>query len=121
MAIARARLVDLSVARWYHCITRCVRRACLLGKGDFDRRVWIENRLVQLAEVFSIAVGGFAVLDNHLHVLLRIDPERAAGWSDEEVARRWANLFLPRDARRRFPGTRTAPGGGMNLPPPIGT
>jgi hypothetical protein len=102
MAIARARLVDPSVARWYHCITRCVRRAYLLGEGDSDRRVWIEKRLVQLAEIFSIAVGGFAVLDNHLHVLLRIDPDRAAGWSDEEVARRWANLFPPRDARRKL-------------------
>ena len=33
MAIARARLVDLSVARWYHCITRYVRRARLLGSA----------------------------------------------------------------------------------------
>jgi hypothetical protein len=101
MAIARARLVDPSVARWYHCITRCVRRASLLGEGDFDRRAWIEKRLVRLAEIFSIAVGGFAVLDNHLHLLLRLDPDRAAGWSDQEVARRWATLFPPRDAQRK--------------------
>jgi REP element-mobilizing transposase RayT len=101
MAIARARLVDLSVARWYHCITRCVRRACLLGEGNLDRRAWIEQRLAKLGEVFSIAVGGFSVLDNHLHVLLRLDPELAAGWSDEEVARRWAKLFPPRDGQRK--------------------
>ena len=80
MAIARARLVDLSVARWYHCITRCVRRALLLGDGENNRKAWIENRLEELGGIFAIAIGGFAVLDNHLHVLLRLDHEVAAGW-----------------------------------------
>jgi hypothetical protein len=43
------------------------------------------------------AVGGFSVMDNHLHVLLRLDPELADGWSDEEVVRCWGRLFPPRD------------------------
>jgi hypothetical protein len=59
--IARARCVDPSVTRWYHCVTRCVRRAFLLGEGNSDRKQWIENRLEELARVFSIAVGGFDV------------------------------------------------------------
>jgi hypothetical protein len=29
MTIARAQLVDTSIARWYHCVTRCVR--CVFG------------------------------------------------------------------------------------------
>jgi len=33
MTIARAHLVDPAVTRWYHCITRCVRREFLLGEG----------------------------------------------------------------------------------------
>ena len=101
MTIARAHLVDPSVTRWYHCITRCVRRAFLLGEGPDDRKVWIENRLRELAEIFSVAVGGFSVMDNHLHVLVRLDPELAAGWSDEEVVRRWGRLFPPRDKSRQ--------------------
>ena len=32
MTIARAQIVDPSVTRWYHCVTRCVRRAFLLGE-----------------------------------------------------------------------------------------
>jgi hypothetical protein len=45
MAIARAKLVDLTVTRWYHCVSRCVRKAFLLGEGDHNRREWLENRL----------------------------------------------------------------------------
>jgi hypothetical protein len=97
MTIARTHLVDASVTRWYHCISRCVRRAFLLGEGDSDRKLWIDNRLAELADIFSIAVGGFSVMDSHLHVLIRLDPEEAAGWSDEEVVRRWGRLFPPRD------------------------
>ena len=37
MAIARAQSVDTSLTRWYHCVTRCVRRAFLLGEGDYNR------------------------------------------------------------------------------------
>jgi hypothetical protein len=32
------------------------------------------------------SVAGFSVLDNHLHVLLRLDPEVAQGWSNEGFA-----------------------------------
>jgi len=100
MTIARAHLIDPAVTRWYHCVTRCVRRAFLLGEGPNERKVWIDNRLRELADIFSIAVGGFSVMDNHLHVLARLDPEVAAGWSDEEVVRRWGRLFPPRDKSR---------------------
>jgi hypothetical protein len=34
-------------------------------------------------------------------VLLRLDPEVADGWSDEEVVRRWGRLFPPRDKSRQ--------------------
>jgi|SRR5271157_3943914 len=58
MTIARAHLVDPSVTRWYHCVTRCVRRAFLLGEGMHDRKSWIEHRLEEFAEIFSVAVAG---------------------------------------------------------------
>jgi hypothetical protein len=50
--------------------------------------------------IFAVAVGGFAVMNNHLHVLVRLDPDVAQAWSDEEVVRRWGRLFPPRDKSR---------------------
>jgi REP element-mobilizing transposase RayT len=101
MTMARAHLVDVSLTRWYHCVTRCVRRASLLGEGPENRKEWIERRLEELADIFAVAVGGFSAMDNHLHVLLRLDPHIAAGWPDEEVVRRWGRLFPPRDKSRQ--------------------
>jgi hypothetical protein len=101
VTIARAHLIDPAVTRWYHCVTRCVRRAFLLGEGANDRRIWLDRRIQELAQIFSIAVGGFSVMDNHLHVLVRLDPDVAGSWSDEEVVQRWGRLFPPRDKARQ--------------------
>lgn len=49
-----------------------VRGALLLRGGEFDRKLWIEERLQFLAGVLAVDVAGFAVLDNHLHVLVRL-------------------------------------------------
>ena len=98
---ARAQLVDPSLTRWYHCVTRCVRRAFLLGEGDHNRKEWLENRLEKLAGIFGVSVGGFSVMNNYLHLLLRLDPEVARAWSDDEVVRRWGRLFPPRDKSRQ--------------------
>jgi REP element-mobilizing transposase RayT len=91
----RRQLVDVSVTRYYHCISRCVRRAFLCGEGVTHRKAWIEARLEVLAKHFAVSVCGFAILDNHLHVLCRLDPGAADGWSDEDVARRWIAVYRP--------------------------
>ena len=44
-----------------------------------DRKSWIEKRLEELAEIFAVSVAGFAILDNHLHLLVRLDPDMAGG------------------------------------------
>ena len=116
MTIARRELIDVSVARWYHCMTRCVRRAFLLGEGLLDRKQWFEDGLEELAHIFAVGVGGFSVMDNHVHLLLRLDPEVAAGWSDEEVARRRQWLI---DRAPQVP-TAAADFRGMGQRPPQG-
>ena len=95
MTMPRRQLVDVAVTRYYHCISRCVRRAFLCGEGVTHRKAWIEARLELLAKHFAISVCGFAILDNHLHVLCRLDPGIADGWSDEDVVRRWIAVYRP--------------------------
>lgn len=68
----------------------------LSGRSFEHRRQWVEDRIHFLAEVFGVAVWGYAVMSNHLHVVVQTLPEAVAGWSDAEVARRWVRLF-PRE------------------------
>ena len=95
MTVARKLLVDLEVSRYYHCISRCVRRAFLCGEGFEHRKKWIEERLELLAGNFAVSVCGFSIMDNHLHCLARLDPGVAKKWSNEEVVRRWIAVYPP--------------------------
>lgn len=105
MTMARRLLVDVSVTRYYHCISRCVRQAFLCGEGREHRKQWLEDRLELLAANFAVSVCGFALMDNHLHLLVRLDPSVAEGWSDEEVARRWIAVYPPKTLDRDDPET----------------
>jgi hypothetical protein len=56
------------------------------------------DRLEALAAIFGIEVISFAVMSNHLHVILRTCPDVATAWSPEEIVRRWRELFPMRRA-----------------------
>lgn len=93
MPIARSRLLDASKPGWVHCISRCVRRAFLCG-GKFDhRRAWIEERLRFLSGCFAVEVATFAVMANHLHVIVRMRAEEIGRWTPEQVAERWMSVY----------------------------
>jgi hypothetical protein len=47
------------------------------GEAPEERKLWIETRLEELAEIFGRSVGGFKILDNDLHLLVRLDPRRS--------------------------------------------
>ena len=98
MTMPRNKLVDVSVTRYYHCISRCVRRAFLCGEGFEHRKQWIEDRLQTLSGCFAVSICGFAVMDNHLHVLVRLDADAANSWSAEDVVRRWITAYPPKSA-----------------------
>ena len=99
MPIPRSEQIDLGTTPYYHCMSRCVRRAFLCGEDSVTgrsfehRRAWIRDRLMGLAEVFAIDVCAYAVMSNHLHVVVHVDAERAREWSDDEVVQRYCGLY----------------------------
>ena len=99
MTRPRSEQVNEETTRHYHCTARCVRRAFLCGQDrytgkSFDhRRKWIVERLKLLGSVFAIDVLAYAVMANHLHLVLALRSELAALWSDDEVVERFGRLF----------------------------
>ncbi len=95
----RSQLISLDDTPWYHCVSRCVRRAWLCGFDhvtghDYEyRREWVVERLELLAGVFSIEIAAFAILSNHHHVVLRVDADSPKKWPLEEVVRRWHRVY----------------------------
>ena len=95
----RAEQFDPSSVCIVHLVQRCVRRAYLAGadavtgKNFEHRREWIRCRMERLASVFGIDVLTYAILSNHLHLVIRTRPDIVANWSDAEVAIRWLRVF----------------------------
>ena len=98
-AYARNLLIPNGADCLVHTISRCVRRAWLCGEDpysgrNFDhRREWVRDRAKMLVSHFAVEVLAYAVMSNHSHFVLWLRPSVAAGWSAEEVARRWLSVF----------------------------
>ena len=104
----RKAQVSLEATPYYHCVSRCVRRAFLCGIDAHTgqryerRRDWIEARLQELAGVFAIDLCAYAVMSNHYHVVLHVDRATAESWDETEVVRRWKMLFTGNVLAERF-------------------
>jgi len=91
-----------------HVHSRCVRRSFLCGVDEFSgrdyehRRQWIEDELMRLVDVFALELAAYAVLSNHYHLVLHINLKNARNWSDEEVIKRWHQLFKGTLQSQRF-------------------
>ena len=99
MPRARKHLVCVSETPYYHITSRCVRRAFLCGVDQHTgnsyehRRAWIENRIRVLSSLFSIDICAYAVMSNHYHLVVHLNPGEPTHWSDDEVLNRWTALF----------------------------
>ncbi len=95
----RKAQVSLEATPYYHCTSRCVRRAFLCGEDKYTgqsyeyRRGWIEERIHTLSNTFALDICAYAVMSNHYHVILHVNREKAAGWTEREVIDRWHQLF----------------------------
>ncbi len=115
-ACARREIVAKDEIGVYHCTARCVRQAFLYGEDPISgrnlehRKEWVRRRLISLAVLFGIEALAYVLMDNHLHVLLRARPDVVAGWSDLDVARRWA---MVKAVFRRLEPTKKEPDEGV--------
>ena len=103
MTYARKILIPKGSPGTFHCVSRCVRRAFLCGEDPLTgrsfehRRQWVEDRIHELAGIFGVAIWGYAVMSNHLHVVVQILPEVVSRWSNAEIAERWMRLYTRQD------------------------
>jgi len=99
MTIARKNIVDSETPGFYHCTNRCVRRTFLCGIDELTghnyshRKDWLEARMFELCNIFSVEIYAYAILDNHYHIVLHLDPLAPLSWSKDEVAERWLCAF----------------------------
>ena len=94
MTRAKSSLIDLESTPYYHCISRCVRRAFLCGEdhlagNNFEHRQdRVVERLTYLGYTFGIEIASYAIMYNHYHLVLRVDTEKVKSWSESEIIRR---------------------------------
>jgi hypothetical protein len=90
----RSSQISLLDTLHYHCVSRCVRRSFLCGIDNYSgqsykhRRGWVEKRLLFLSSVFAIDLRAYAVMSNHIHVVLHVDVKQTQVWSDYDVVQR---------------------------------
>lgn len=95
MPTPRKQQVFIEETPYYHCMSRCVRRAFLCGrdingKSYEHRRGFIENRVRLLSSIFSIDICSYAVMSNHYHLVVKIGTTDE--WSVDKVIKHWLIL-----------------------------
>ena len=100
--------VSLEATPYYHCVSRCVRRAFLCGQDAQSgqsyehRRGWIEEKIQTLGQIFAIDIAAYAVMSNHYHLVVHIDHASAENWNRLEVIEHWHRLFAGHPLSQRF-------------------
>mgnify|MGYP001826204055 CR=1 FL=1 len=104
----RKQQICLETTPYYHCVSRCVRRAFLCGEDHYSgqsyehRRGWVEERLLELTRWFSIDICAYAIMGNHCHVVLHVDRQQAKCWKTREIVERWHGLFAGNLLTQRY-------------------
>jgi REP element-mobilizing transposase RayT len=98
MPQSRKSQISLADTPFYHCISRCVRKSFLCGvdhatgESYEHRKDWVEQRLLFLASVFAIDICSYAVMSNHVHVILRVDQHSARQWDTKKTLIQWHKM-----------------------------
>ncbi|MDH5392011.1 MAG: transposase [Gammaproteobacteria bacterium] len=108
MPLPRYAQISLAATPYYHCVCRCVRRSFLCGLdaatgNSFEhRRQWIEDKLIDLAQIFCIELCAYAVMSNHYHAVLHINQTQGLSLTTQQVIEKWHQLFKGSLLSQRF-------------------
>ena len=72
----RTSIIGGSIRQWSSCGFSAAR-----GRSEVRNAVmlWIEDRIRLLADSFAVSVYSYAVMSNHAHIVLFVDPDEASG------------------------------------------
>jgi len=91
--------MSLAATPYYHCMSRVVRKAYLCGidintgESYEHRRQWVEDKLLELGDIFALDICAYAIMFNHYHVVLHINKAQADNWSNDDVIHKWHQLY----------------------------
>ena len=58
--------------------------------------------MLELCDIFSVDIYAYAVMDNHYHMVLYLDPLAPQNWSKKEVAERWLSAYSEKSVDPKF-------------------
>ena len=90
MRLPRSIRMPPGQAGIWHLTSRCVRRARLLETPG--GRVWLSGACAAWFDLLAVDLLGYALMGNHLHLVVRTRPDVAKGWDAAEVRRRLAAM-----------------------------
>jgi len=97
----RSERIPHGQAGIWHIVSRCVRSSRLLeGAGS---REWLSAAFASWLDVLAVDLLGYALMGNHVHVIVRTRPDVAAGWTPGEVRRRLVASAAVSDGRPGLP------------------
>jgi hypothetical protein len=53
----------------------------------------VEARILEIGDIFACGIHAWAVMSNHLQMVIHMSPATANAWSPEQVAARWVRLY----------------------------
>jgi len=80
MTTARCNLMPPGQCGTFHIVARCVRRIFLWGFDSYSnqnydhRKPWVEQRILLLSDAFAVSLLSYAVMSNHLHLVIASQP-----------------------------------------------
>ncbi len=98
MTRPRKDQISLSDTPYYHIVSRCVRRTFLCGldlltQRDYEhRRQWIVDRIRLLSSLFAVDLCAYAIMSNHYHLTVKLNPKQIDTLTGQEVINRWLSL-----------------------------